>query len=101
MTEEWPHEYQELGWGRCGRPVYRRALRGFTYCELPRSAGIHRMSLRRKVGRRCQDCGWERPVRLIAFSATGYRYVVCAACERAYRAMSRPVPGSGGGMVAA
>lgn len=42
-----------------------------------------------KVSRRhpgtCQDCGWTLPVRTVTFWATGFRYRVCADCERAYR----------------
>lgn len=37
------------------------------------------------TGRRCEDCGRERPRTLIRFWATGMRYVVCAECIRAYR----------------
>lgn len=40
---------------------------------------------RRKVGRPCQDCGWRKPVRVITFWATGFRYRVCADCEKCYR----------------
>ena len=33
----------------------------------------------------CDDCGWERPVRWVAFWVNGYRMQLCEACERPYR----------------
>lgn len=45
----------------------------------------------------CQDCGHHRPVRTVSFWATGYRYRVCADCEKPYRhVINWPVRGRTG-----
>lgn len=43
------------------------------------------MRIARRHPGQCSDCGHHKPVRWITFWATGYRYRVCAQCERAYR----------------
>ncbi len=39
---------------------------------------------RRRPGT-CQDCGRHTPTRVVTWWASGFRYRVCAECERAYR----------------
>jgi len=52
---------------------------------------LARKATRRKRGT-CQDCGHVKPVRTVTFWASGFRYTVCADCEKAYRgAINWPV----------
>lgn len=48
-------------------------------------AGRVRVRRKYRPGRRCQDCGWEKPTTEIRFWATGMRYRVCKECIKPYR----------------
>lgn len=50
----------------------------------------HFVGPRRKVGRPCEDCGWNLPVRVIVWRNSGGRYTVCAECEKPYVHLSTP-----------